>query len=404
MRSIGLMGLMGLIGLIGLMGCSSEDEDTTVGERGATMEVESVVTEFDEANEANRSYSTRAWLVPTGYSLYEGEDPIAVFFTQDGKPAGVGVSPNEEYFFKNSGGWRVSWKDLAAETYYLYGYMPHDNSITTTISSTATPNDNSAYSNGAVLTLRNMPTITDKDFCVMIGATNGKDYYRDNADYSVTSLARGNFMYAAQPTEAVGDTPKGSNYVYMLFDHLYAALRINIRVHGAYDALRTIKLKELKLKTCVGETPTKKKADATITLAKTTDGSDPIRSIVFTPVGNEEVDGTIYKDDEGTTLTTEFSSYISYFAAVGVSQFIIESTFDVYDKNPSPGHPEGNLVRENCKATNTIVLSQLISGQTVTRRSARYTINLTIQPTYLHVMSEPDADDPNLNNPTAVGD
>ena len=416
---IGLMGLMGLISLMGLMGCSSEDEDTPVGGRGVSVEVRGIVAEYNEANETNgtnrtyganrtnetnRVYSTRAWTVPTGYSLYEGEDPIAVYFTQNGKPAGVGVSPDEEFFFKSNGSWRVSWKDLAAETYYLYGYMPHDNSVTTTISSTATPHDNSAYNDGAVLTLTNLSAITPNDYCVIIGATNGKDDYKDNADYSVTSLTRGNFAYAAQPAEAVGETPKGSNYVYLLFDHLYAALRVNIRVYGAYDALRTIKLKELKLKTSAGETPTKKKTNATITLAKTTEGSDPISSIVFTPVGDEVAEGSMFKDDNGMTLTTEFSTYISYFMSVGVTKFILESTYDVYDKNPSPGHPEGNLVRENCTATNTVTLSELVSGQTVTRRGSRYTINLTIQPTYLYVMSDPDADDPNLNKIEVVAD
>ena len=413
------MRLIGLISLMSLMGCSSEeDEDTPFGGRGVPVEVRGIVAEYDEAdeakeaNEANKTYETyesygtyktydtRAWTVPSGYSLYEGEDPITVFFTQDGQPAGAGESPEEEFFFKSGDKWRVSKTDLAAATYYLYGYMPHDNSITTTISSTATANDNSAYSNGAVLTLTNLPAITPNDFCVIIGATNGKDYYRENEDYSVTSLARGNFAYEARTT---GESGTGGNYVYLLFDHLYAAMQVRIRVHGAYDALRTIKLKELKLKTYAGDMQTKKKANATITLAKKTDGSDPISSIVFTPVpGDEVAEGSMFKDDDGMTLTTDYSTYICYFVSLGVTKFILESTYDVYDKNPSPNHPEGNLVRENCTATNTIVLSNLVSSQTETRRGAQYTINLTVQPTYLYMMSEPDADDPNLNKPEAV--
>ena len=61
-----------------------------------------------------------------------------------------------------------------------------------------------------------------------------------------------------------------------------------------------------------------------------------------------------------------------------------------YDKN-------GNLIRQDCKATNTMVLEDLLREQTVTERGKRYTINMTIQPTYLYMLSEPD-----LNNPTVT--
>ena len=389
MKLIGLMSHMGLIGLmgLGLMGCSSDEVAAPMAEESTMVQVLGYVAGYEEpsganesnrANEANRT--NRAWSVPSGYSLYEEDNSISVFFTQDGKPTGVGASPEEEFFFNNNGSWRVSKKDLAAETYYLYGYMPFDKSINATISSSATAYDNSSYSTGAVLTIGNLPTISPNDFCVIVGAKNGLDADNDNG------LTTGQFAYAAQPTETAGK----SNYVYLLFDHLYAALRVRMKVYGGYDALRTIKLKELKLKTSVGETATKKKTTATITLAKTLDGSSPISSIVFTPEGDAEAEGSMYKNDEGMTLTAENSTFISHFMPVDVTTFILESTYDVYDK-------QGNLVRQDCKAENTIRLSKLVTGQTVTRRGARYTINMTIRPTYLYVLSEPD-----LDNPTVV--
>ena len=388
---IGLMGLICLIGLMGLMGCSSSDDGAAAPAPAPTLpsvELASYVAGYEEPSGANR-VSRRAWEVPSGYSRYADDKSISVFFTQDGQPTGVGESPTEEYFFYTSGTWRVSKQDLAAETYYLYGYMPYDQSYNASISSSATPHDNSAYSDGAVLTLENLPTITPHDFCVMIGAKNGTSADNDGG------LQRGSFAYAAQPTEGVG---KGNNYVYLLFDHLYAALRVRMKVHGEYNALRTIKLKELKLKTSVDETPTKKKTNVAITLEKKADGGNPVKSVVFTtPVGETaEAVGTMFENTGGMTLTTSYSEYINHFMPKDVTTFILESTYDVYDKNVSEGHPEGNLVRQNCKATNTIKLSDLISGQTETRRGARYTINLTIQPTYLYVLSEPDLDDPTV--------
>ena len=104
----------------------------------------------------------------------------------------------------------------------------------------------------------------------------------------------------------------------------------------------------------------------------------------------------MFESTDGMTLGTSYSTYISHFVPKDVTTFVLESTYDVYDKNISEGHPEGNLVRQGCKSVNTIKLSNLISGQTETRRGARYTINMTIQPTYIYVLSEPDLDDPTV--------
>ena len=73
----------------------------------------------------------------------------------------------------------------------------------------------------------------------------------------------------------------------------------------------------------------------------------------------------------------------------GVTKIKLISTYDVYDK-------KGNLTRQNCTATNTINISNLFSGQTETLRGRRYTINLTINPTYLYMLSEPDLNDPTV--------
>ena len=137
---MGLIGLMGLMGL-GLMGCSSSDEAATPAPAPTTVELQSYVTGYEDinranepneanrangANEANRANGpvNRAWTQPAGYSLYsDAESPISVFFTQ------ADASGDEEFFYKSSGHWRASQDEIAAGTYYLYGYVPHDLSL-----------------------------------------------------------------------------------------------------------------------------------------------------------------------------------------------------------------------------------------------------------------------------------
>ena len=428
MGPMGLMGLIGLMGLMGLMGCSADEESEE--EKRHPVEVMGVVSLYEEAeeahranganraneangaNEANRAngangangaygaygaYVTRGWIPPSGYTFMDTSNQVfGVFMTQDGKV------PIKGHFYSNSDGskWYTSLDLSDGETfdggtYYLYGYTPHSNGVSCEISSTAAPDNNSAYSSGAVLTISNLPSVTSNDVCVVVGAKNGKDNgYSDSGDYEITGLRRGDFAYQAYATGALGN-----NRIFLLFDHLYSAFQVRMRVNGDYAALRTIKLKELYLQTSASGTITKKRTNVTVTLAAT-EGvvdpvtelyPDPIKSVVFTPVGTDEGDGAIVSStDAPVPLSTDWSSYMCHFMPMGVDKLILTSVYDVYDT-------KGNLVRENCKATNTMVLSDLFSEQDVSRRGCRYNVSLTIQPTYLYVMSDPD-----LNDPTVV--
>lgn len=381
MRPMRLIGLMGLLGLLG--GCSGQEEGDEMAVTETTVEVMSCMTSYDE-----HVMATRAWIPPTTFLPYDVADKaIGICLTQNGQ------DPKKGYLFKSSGKWRTDIELDAPANYYLYGYAPHTPGMTCAISSSSTPGDNSAYGNGAVMTLDNVPSVTPSDVCVVIGATNGKDDYKANADYSVASLTRGNFYYQAKANR--GDEA-GGNYIYLLFDHLYAALSFSIRVHSDYAALRTIKLKELQVETSAGDEPTTEKTCITITLNKTLDGSDPIESIVFTPKGAAMSAATVFASSAGELLSMTPSVYQCQFMPRGITKIKLTSTYDVYDKNPSDGHPEGNLLRKDCKATNTFSLS-LFDQQTEFLRGRRYTINLTIQPTYLYVLSEPD-----LNSPTVT--
>ena len=369
------LGLLGLLGMMGLSGCSSDSEEPAQrssdvgGVLGAAVEVTGYVLRYDE-----NTSMTRSWTPPSGYSLY-GEDgkTIGIGFTQNGS------EPQMGYFFKSSGKWRTN-VEISAGTYQLYGYVPHTSGMACTLTDLA--DGTASFSSGAKMTLTNVPAITPSDLCVVIGAKAGTD------KETVEGLRSGDFDYMATEIRD-GDEVEG-NYVFLLFDHLYAALRINMRVHSEYDALRAIVLKSLRLSTAVNTSPSKDMTDIVVSLEKT-DGTDPgespITDISFEPKGSENEDGMEFWSSAGDALTTSYNTYIAHFMPQDITTLILTSVYDVYDK-------KGNLIRKDATARNTMRLSDLLTGQETTRRGSRYTINMTIRPTYLYVLSEPDLDSP----------
>ena len=105
-------------------------------------------------------------------------------------------------------------------------------------------------------------------------------------------------------------------------------------------------------------------------------------------------DGSVFESAGGQTLTGSYSYFTSYFMPNSVTKLLLTSTYDVYDKNATPEHPEGNLIRKDCQATNTLDISRLFDRHTVANSGVRYTVNITIKPTYLYVLSEPDLNSP----------
>lgn len=379
--------------LVGLLGSCSSEETVPVVEpavekvydpetspiRVTMGGVASYVMPFEELME-----QTRAWTPPTGFVPFEDSNQIIhVAFTKDG------AAPRKGYFFKSGSKWNMSLEedeDLLGDDYYLYGYQSYmPNVIFNITDRDGRESTDSHYSNGAIITLRNVPTAVSKDLCVAIGSKHGPDKEHD------AGLRTGDFLFHFQ---GLGGTDAANNYVFMLFDHIYAGLRIRMRVQPEYNNLRTIKLKSLKLNAKSGSVSSTEKNDITIEL-KATDGSDPsedpiVGEITYTPVGPTVTDGVeFWSSSEGEELGIDYTPYIGNFMPLGVTTLVLTSTYDVYNK-------KGDLVRQNSKATNTIPIRELLTGQTETRRNCRYTVNMTINPTYLYVLSDPDLDSPTV--------
>ena len=386
--------------------CSSEEVEPVASEpeveepeQELPMTVSFSAMSFGKTRAITRSAT--AWVPPASYYLYENlyetgtefnslsSMTIDAFFTKPVADDGL-LNPlhGKLRYVSSKDIWslglnnKVDLTKIITADYYVYGVIPRDAADSYEI---ARPNplDDTSYKDGAVLTIRGMKPAS-YDACVIIGAKEGPDEDHDHG------LTAGDFKFHLEIGEVSPGVAK-PNYLYLLFDHLCSAVCFNIRVHPEYHKLRTIKIKDLHLRTETEAGPTEK-TDVTVRLEANNTGSNPITSVTYTSTGTVDTGSSAFHSDEGVALNTSYKAFMSHFMPDGVTKLVLTTTYDVYDKNASPGHPEGNLVRRNCEATNTIILSKAIENFVSSKRGERYDIKMTVKPTYLYVMSDPDAD------------
>ena len=413
------MGLM--FSLMMLWACSSDDEvaEAPVAEREMPIELSASAVRYQEVEEpaANR----RSWTPPSGYFLYSSlyEDngshyvnfanvnlankSINAFFTRATDKEPTPVDPSDpkysayafypyhgrlRYISTPPSKWRLSINKVDPNVvpdgdYYVYGFIPSDAADDATITKLS-----GDFKNGAKLTIKGLRT-AGYDACVIIGAKEGPDADHDNG------LVAGDFKINLDTGTRIvdGKTVINPNYLYLLFDHLCSALSIGIKVDGDYNTLRTIKLKQLTLQTATESGLMAEKADVVVDLVANTMGINPISGLSY---GATDKGASVYLSDEGLTLTTSYQSFLSHFLPItGVTKVVITCVYDVYDKDTSI-NPAGNLVRKDCKASNTVRLSDIISYFPGVQRGWKYGINMTVKPTYLYVLSDPDLDNPTV--------
>lgn len=323
------------------------------------------------------------WTPPTNFFTYEVlnskftnqfnlvDQTIGIFFTQNG------IEPTEDRCYLNkSGKWRTT-KELEETSYYLYGFIPSVSGMKASISSSSTANDHSNYSNGAVLTLEDMPTVTASDVCVIVGAKDGKAENDDNG------LTLGQFEFKANATDDVDK----HNYIFLLFDHIYSSLRFSLKVDNEYDKLRTILLKKMVLRVSEKNIGVTNRANVTITLQA--HQLNPIESVNFTYTNTHEEPDPIFKSDDGLKLTTTASDFMGSFVPQDINSFTLESTYDVYDK-------QNHVIRKNCKAENHLSINDLFYPLDKLEPGKMFAVNLTIEPTYLYMLGDPDLDNPSI--------
>ena len=264
-----------------------------------------------------------------------------------------------EGLFKHTGSsfWTTKLKlKSGARTYQLYGYMPDNAEYTHSISDWT--------DNGAVLHIQQIPPIAAQDFCIVTGvrqANNASDE---------TAAVRGafNFDYNSQQ----------ENYVNLFLDHLYSHITFSMRVGDDYNAVRAIKIKNMKL-----QVADISHYNVDVTLTKDVGISSVTHNKVY---GTETRELTIKdkNETEEITLTTSHATIGSGYIFPDPPLFdklslVIE--YDIYDKR-------GNKIAER---TATNALATPLAGL---QRGEDCTLQINIDPSYLHDLS--------LNDPPIV--
>ena len=283
---------------------------------------------------------------PTGFSAYTPDKTtnMGIYMLL---PADWATPKEEKIIYTNK--WHAYFEVTSDKTYTVYGYMPKTGDMSSSLAKST--------ADAATLTISNIKPITTDDMCIITGV-----------EASDEGLKEGQFSWSWP----IGD----DNYkIYILMDHLYAAALFRLKIDAEYASLRTIKLKTMTLRTDYGS------VIATISLTHNTTGASPISGVVFAPSGSSE-DFLVFNSDAGTALDKDTPVDINTCFAPTLNNLTMVTTYDVYDR-------KGNLIRENSTATNKLPNLAAVRGQKVQ-------VNLTVNPTYLYVLSDPDLDNPTI--------
>ena len=336
-----------------LNACSSDNTeaqtDTTGNEPvGKEVQLMSYASPFTDKELARRA-------APTGFTAYtlDKTTNMGVYMLLSVNPETDWASPKLERITYNTSTkkWNAYFEVEKNKTFTVYGYMPKTGEMGSTLEKST--------ADAATLTISNMKPVTTDDICIITGV---KD--------TDSGLKEGQFSWST-PIDEV-ETYKIS----LLMDHLYAAAQFRLKIDADYASLRTIKLKTMTLSTNKGS------VNATITLTHNDTGASPIYNVEFAASGSSDA-VVIFNSDEGIALDKTTPLDINAcFAPTLSDNLTLVSTYDVYDRN-------GNLIRENRTATNKLPDLSAVRGQ-------RVLLNMTVNPTYLYVLSEPDLDNPTI--------
>ena len=322
----------------------NEPETATADKEPADREV--MLKAYSSPFKENRVFAPS---VPVGFSP----------FTPD-KATAMGVymllpadwADPEEQIIRYTTKWRASFEVVPDKTYTVYGYMPKTGDMASVLTKST--------ADAATLTITGIKPVTTDDVCIITGVEDTDD-----------GLQEGRFSWYWPISEG-----EDSYKIHILMDHLFAAAQFHLKVDAEYAMLRTIKLKTMTLSTNKGG------VNATVTLTHNETGTSPISDVTYSASGSSDA-VVIFNDDEGTALDKTMPLVINaYFAPTLSSNLTLVSTYDVYDR-------KGNLICQNSTATNKLPDLDAYRGQ-------RVQVNLTVNPSYVYVLSEEDLDNPTV--------
>ena len=246
--------------------------------------------------------------------------------------------------------------------YYMFGYMPAG-------FCTAEPTVQQTSATSATMSFTNLPTVTNEDFCIIVGVKEGKT--------PLGIADQGSFIYHAPENTSNG------YYVSLLADHLYASVEFRVTVDHDYNVLRKVMLTKMTLKSSA---TAKTLLDTQITLTMNDQGIHPIAT---DPVNTLKTEGIaqfdLYNNADGVELSpTVAQSFTGCFAEGLGEDLSIECEYDIYDRVSG--------AQNKIKIETRTVVNGLKSLLQNLRRGRKKVINMKVDPTYLYQLSDGDVD------------
>lgn len=358
-----------LTAVVGLTACSGDESPQSSLDRQLSLRF--YAHQMDDVPIA-QAPSRRA--LPTGFGVYTpvaGTNIIGFIAPETGTSVAARIFTLDQNQWKTN----ITIEDPNAN-YYLYGFLPVGGETSTDISTTRIAGKE--YKDGVKILINRIKSLTMQDPCVIVGVKKDAAGIASIEDEAI-DIKQGQFLYQ------FNETPS-NEYAYLLLDHVFGAYQYQIGVTESYSKLRTIKLKSVTLSTMGSKT-----VNAVVTLTANTSNTSPLTSVVCTlnnDTGSNTV--TLYQtgaNESDKSLTTSFQNLATCYAPAINQQLKLTAVYDVYDKS-------GNyLIRAKCSAEN--IFTPIVQESDL-KPGKRHTIRITVNPTYLYVLSDPDLDNPTI--------
>lgn len=280
-----------------------------------------------------------------------------------------------------AGGWRSTLKAKADKSYYVYTH--------TALPGATNINLNFSIQNNvdiASLSFSGLSVISNTD--PLVGTASAGAIIAAGATNPYPELTEGSYSIGTVQAPQNNQSTK----VFLALKHLYAKATLRFKVDATYNELRTIKVKQVTVSTTAGGTlPGTHRynfKNRELKTAENTQVSNATQSTLDILRGASST--VTFDDEEKTAVTLQADDYhefgwLTFLPATylgGNPNLSITVTYDVYDKSDP-----AVLLRENQTATNSNILRKMASGG---EAGNNYQINITVNPTYLIVLSDTD--------------
>lgn len=368
-------GLVLLVAFL-LSACSSDDSNDKNG-LGRQMHISLASSVYQNDGGVTRSLPMGYEVLNVATAFPSGKDLLA-FIANSTNTSEVLIRRLEYVYDVYDWQQNITVSDYT-NPYCIYGFVPISDD-TSDNASISLLNGKTSYADGVKMTINNLKPMTLSDPCVIVGAK------KLETDLDHTDIKLGAFSYIFEKNAT-------TDQICMLLNHLYAKFKFQMKVSGSYAALRTIKVKKVLLELLDASDHVVNTVTATVNIVANTTGSNPVSSITF----NRNTTGTstpftLFNEDEPKVLTTTAAELATCLAPYDQQRFRLTTDYEVYDK-PTDNSVTPQLLKSHTGVTNKFTAT---IGSDKQKPGFIHTVTITVDPTYLQVLSDYDLDNPTM--------